>query len=204
MEAVFNSIIMFLRRKKKTILLVLLVVLITLLLSTTITLLLNRFDNLHVPSIGTIRTIGVEVYGKEINLTQDGKQYIDWGTIYLGTLTSRSFYVRSRSNMDTTLRLNATNWNPSGISDFLTLSWNYTDNTIVKPNQTIPVTITLSADSSQQFVEYLVRNNVREFSFDITIRSSETEASLQTDHWNIQGPSYSLTVVSKRLDKQCQ
>jgi hypothetical protein len=121
----------------------------------------------------------VEAYGGNITIVQDGKQYIDWGTIYPGSLINRSFYVKSKSNMPVTLNLsilNITFKNSKGenvsetlsLKDPLSLTWNY-NNTLLKPNEEVYVTLTLKASSETIFIDYLVDNDVTEFVFNIVV-----------------------------------
>lgn len=160
----------------KTLLLVAVVVAVTLALSMGISVLLNRYHNLHVPSIGTIYALGVEAYGGDITYKND-TQCIDWGTVYIGTSTNRSVYIRSRSNIPTTLSLAIANLTfedaqgnpaepPNG--DYVQLTWNY-DNSTVTPNQEIHVTLTLSISYDSNFINYLITNQISNFSFDIRI-----------------------------------
>jgi len=140
---------------------------------------LSKYHNLHFPSLGTIHVIGVEVYGGDINITEDGIPYIDWGTIYPGTFTNRSFYIKSNSSVSIMLRLrtssvtfqssedqNVTEGLP--IENPLNLTWTY-DDTPLDPAEEIYVTITLEASSDLSFLEYLVAYDVSKFSFDIII-----------------------------------
>jgi len=157
---------------KKTVLLILIVAAITLLLSALISMWLNKVYNLKVPSIGNIHTLGAEAYGGNITLKEDGAQYIDWGTIYPGTMSNRSCYLRSISNVDVKLNLNTSNWNPADISAYMNLTWNYTD-TPISPSETIYVTFTLQTASDISFINYLMTNDVKEFSFDIIITAIE-------------------------------
>jgi len=130
-------------------------------------------------SLGTIRVIGAEAYGVNITILQDGRQYIAWGTIYPGFVVNRSFYVKSKSNILVTLNLSISNItfkNSKGesiseapeLKDPLSITWNY-NNTLLKPNEEIYVTLTLKASSETIFVDYLVANNVKEFYFDTLI-----------------------------------
>lgn len=160
----------------KTLLLIAVVAAITLALSMGISVLLSRYHNLHVPSIGTIYALGVEAYGGDITY-QNGTQRIDWGTVYIGTSTNRSVYIRSRSNIPTTLNLAIANLTfedaqanpaepPNG--SYVQLAWNY-DNSTVTPNQEMYVTLTLSISYDSNFINYLITNQISNFSFDIRI-----------------------------------
>jgi hypothetical protein len=183
MANLLKSFVNFLRHSKKTLSLILIVAVLTITLNAAISIWLSRIYDIHVPSIATIRTIDVEVYGGDINLTQDGKQYIDWGTIYLGELLNRSFYVRSKSNTETTLNLTIANLTfqnsqgenviePPPIESPLNLTWNYY-NTTISPSQEIYVTLTLRASSDSSFIDYLITNDVKNFSFNVVIQALE-------------------------------
>jgi len=175
MKNPFNSFIEFLRHSKKTVLLILIVAAITITFTTTISMLLSRIDNYFFPSLGTIRTTGVNA----------SIQFIDWGTIYPGTLTNRSFYVQSRSNIETTLNLTVANWTfrdsegnnvtgalPIKPADAMNVTWNYTG-ALVSPGKKIYVTLTLWASNDARFINYLIDKRVEEFSFDIHIYAKE-------------------------------
>ena len=155
---------------KKNVLSVLTVAMITLLLSSAISIWLSDVTDLEVPSIGTIKTIGVEAYWDE---TLDKKrEAVNWDIIWLGSSKNVTLYLRSVSNVKTILQLNATNWNPINISKHMNLSWNY-NGTSINPGEVIRVTITISAPPSVQFKEYIITNDIKEFSLDIVIRAIE-------------------------------
>ena len=181
MKKLFNSFTGLPHPSRKTVLLVLIVATITILLSALISTWISGITNLKVPSIGTIRTLGVDAYGGDINTTQNGQKFIDWGIIYPGTATNRSFYIRNKSNIEITLNLTKANLTyidsngknvTSPDQSYLNLTWNYND-TPLSPNEVIYVTLTLHASPDQSFIDYLITNNVREFSFDIYICPSE-------------------------------
>lgn len=165
-----NSLIKFLRPLKKTVLLIAAVVAITILITTLPAIWLSRRTDLEVPSLGTIKTLGVEAYWDR-NL-ENKTEAIHWGTVWVGSSQNISFFVRSISNYIAKLTLNTTTWNPANISDYMNLTWNY-NGTPINPGEVIQVTLTLSASSSISFIRYLITNDVREFSFDIIICTSE-------------------------------
>ena len=171
------SFLQFLRSIKKTILLILVVVAITLLVSTIISVLLTRTHTIDVPSLGHIKTRGVEAYW-DINM-QNETEEINWGTFWLGSSNNITIYLLSVSNVETTLSLtkaNLTFYNtnevaihpPNNISIYMNLSWDY-NGSVVKPGGVIQVTLTLSADYSPDFISYLIENDIRRFSLDILI-----------------------------------
>ena len=164
-----RSFVAFLRSSKKTVLLILVVAIASIAITTTIFILLNGIDRLRVPSLGTMKTIGVEAYWDPNR--ENKTETIDWGTIRPGLSVNEKIYIRSVSNFEATLNLNATNWNPANISDYMSLVWSY-DGTPVNPGEVIQVTLTLSASSSDSFINYLIANDVKDFSFDIVIVAS--------------------------------
>jgi hypothetical protein len=78
MRSWLRSSIAFLRSYKKTLLLILIVAAASLLITTAISILLSRITKLHIPSLGTIRTIGVEAYWDPN--CENKTEAIDWGT----------------------------------------------------------------------------------------------------------------------------
>jgi hypothetical protein len=180
MKYLFTSLIEFLRRSKKTVLLILVVAAITIALSTTISMFLSRINHLRIPSLGTIHTFRVEAYGGNITL-KDGIQYVDWGTVYPGTLINRSLYLQSKSNIEAIFILEAANWTcrdsndnivTDPINNYMNLTWDYTA-TQISPGEAIYVTLTLQASPDESFINYLITNNVTSFSFEIVIYASE-------------------------------
>jgi hypothetical protein len=166
---------------KKSVLLIIAVAAITVVISTTISIWLSRFDNLHIPSIGTVHTIGVKVYW-DASLENETKE-IQWGTIYPGSSSNVTLYVQSISNIETIFELRTANWTflnstnmnvsgPSESTPYMNLAWNY-NNATVGPRDTVPVTLTLSADDSPAFVGFLIDKDVKYFSFDIMISALE-------------------------------
>lgn len=180
-ENPFDSLIKSLRHQKKTILLVVSVAAITLSLSIIIPILLDATTHFYIPSIGNVRTIGVEAY-YDPNLQNQTIQ-IQWGTTYTGSTTNVTLYLKSISNTQTILHLQTANWTftnssnaivsgPNDTTPYLNLTWNY-NNTVISPSQTVPVTLTLSVADTPAFIQYLVSNNVTNFRFDITISATE-------------------------------
>jgi len=62
MRTNFRDFIAFLNRSKRTLILIIIVALTSVAVTTTISILLSKTTNLTVPSLGTVKTIGVEVY----------------------------------------------------------------------------------------------------------------------------------------------
>lgn len=158
------------RPSKKNVRIGLTVAAITLLLSSGLSIWLSKTTELEIPSIGIIKTIGVEAYWDE-NL-ENKTEEINWDIIWVGSSKNVTLFLRSVSTVETLLKLNTTNWNPTNISNNMGLSWNY-DEIPIDQGEIIQVTITLSTTYSEPFVEYIMSTNMKEFSFDIIIYAIE-------------------------------
>jgi hypothetical protein len=170
MKTQFQSLIAFLNRSKKTLLLIIIVATASVAVSSLISIMLSKVDNLTIPTLGNIKTIGVEAYW-DPNL-ENKTEVLDWGILSVGLSRNVTLYVRSISNYKITLNLNVTDWMPANISDYMTLSWDY-NGTHLNPGEIIPVTLTLSTSYSDSFIFYLIDNDVQSFSLDIHIIASE-------------------------------
>lgn len=184
MKFPLNSVIQFLKQSKKTILLIVIVSAATLLVSTGVSMWLSSFHNMRFASLGTIIVKGAKAYGGDIQNDTQGKPTLDWGIVYPGVPVTRSFNISSDSNIPITLVLldvtsaNITFLNsenekvtenlPSSVVKPITLSSNF-NNTILEPNEVIYATLTLEFSSHPDFLQYLIRNNVTMFSFEIVI-----------------------------------
>lgn len=167
---------------KKTIILVVMIVVITVALDSLVAIYLSKYDNVRLPSVGTIYVFGYEVYGGNLT-SRNGGQYINWGTTYPGTQTNCSIYLRSKSSVATIMVLETANWTYTNVdgqnvappqSNAPSLSWDY-DNVTMLPNQEIYVTMTLSVSNDNAFIEYLIVNRVVQFSFNIQISPSQVQ-----------------------------
>jgi len=166
MKDIFRVFKTFLNRSKKTLFLILIVALASVALTTTISIMLSKTSNFTLPSLGTVKTIGVEVYWDQ-NL-ENKTETINWDEVWVGSSKNVTVYIRSISNSQIILNLNATDWNPTDVSDYMNLSWDY-NGTLLNPGETIPVMLTLSIPSSYSFVNYLIDNDVQNFNVDIHI-----------------------------------
>lgn len=173
MEKESDSQTEFFRLSRRTALLVFIVVVITIGLSAVVSVLLQRATNLSIPSLGTIKTLGVEAYW-DVDCRNKTEE-VKWGEISLGSSPAVILYVRSISNVKVTLQLDAVNWYPATLSDHMNLSWNY-DGAIINPGEIVQITLTLSAPYSADFTRYLISNSVNEFSLDIIITTSQSSS----------------------------
>jgi len=159
-----HSLSTFLSSFKKTILLVIIVAVVSITVSSLIAMHLSSFSNFSVPSFGTIKTMGVEVYW-DSNLSNKTER-IDWGTSLPGSTKNVTLYIQSASNVEVTLKLNIDNWHPDDLSDYLSIFWDYNGESLA-PDEITQVSLSLSTSSSTSLVRYLIDHNVQNFNFDI-------------------------------------
>jgi len=98
-----------------------------------------------ISNVGTIRTIGFDIYSDAImntTLTQ-----INWGMLSPGDLAGFTAYARNNGNIPILLTFNITGWNPAIAANYLTPSWNYTG-TILQPGQSFTLQFTLAVKTT--------------------------------------------------------
>ena len=126
-------------------------------------------SDVYLPSVGTIKTINVEIYWdpngenkrETVSWDEIKIEKLDWDEIKTETVNT-TVYVKSVSNFRVTLNMFLTDWNPVEISDYLTISWDH-NGTLIDPSEIILVTIILSVSSSDAFINYLVENEINRF-----------------------------------------
>ena len=175
-----HSFYCFLKASYKTLVLVAIVAVISVASTSLVSIMLSHSDDeIYLPSLGTIKTVEVETYwdpngeNRRENLTWNEIKIekLDWDEIKTETVNT-TVYVKSVSNFRVTLNIFLTDWNPVEISDYLTISWDY-NGTILNPGEIIPVTMTLSASSSDAFINYIVQNEIKRFDVAIHIVASD-------------------------------
>ena len=166
-----NSIFRYLKASYKTIVVVAIVAIIAVASTSLVSMMLSHSDyDIYLPSLGTIKTIHVETYWDPNG--ENKRETLSWDEIETGKSVNTTLYIKSVSNSIVTLNLNLTDWNPEAISDYITISCDY-NGTHLNPGEIIPVTMTLSAFSSDDFIDYLVSNEIRRFNFVIHIVASD-------------------------------
>jgi len=178
--AQLQSFICFLKASYKTLFLVAIVAVISVASASLVSMMLSQSDDeIYLPSLGTIKTIEVETYWDPNG--ENRRENLTWNEIQIQKLggdevkmnqVNTTVYVKSVSNFRVTLNMFLTDWNPVEISDYLTISWDYNE-TILNPDEIIPVTMTLSASSSDAFVNYLVENEITRFDVAVHIVASD-------------------------------
>jgi len=117
-----------------------------------------------VPNTGTIKAIGVGVYWD--NGCTTPVPSINWTIVEPGSNNSRTVYIRNEGSTAANLSMTVpkSSWNPLNASSYMTLKWDYNNQTL-NVNQVIPVKFTLSVLDSIA--------GITNFSFDIIITASE-------------------------------
>lgn len=181
MKRLIESFIESTRSPRKTLPLLLIIASLTIVLSAFSAVFLSSFYTLRVPNVGTIHTIGVQVFW-DASLENKAKE-IQWGTIYPGSSTNVTLYVQSISNVESVLKLQTANWvflnstdnvvsGPNGSTPYMALNWDY-NNAPITPREAVRVTLTLFTKHSLEFIKFLIDNDVKNFGFDIIILAVE-------------------------------
>jgi len=139
----------------------LILVLYTLALSMLTQVMSSVQTNTKISNAGSLKAIGVGVFW-DAGLTNRVSS-IDWGILEPGSNVNKTVYIRNEGNIAAKLSMTTSNWSPSNASNYITLNWNYGNQTL-NVNEAIQVKLTLSISSS------IV--GITNFSFDITIAAS--------------------------------
>lgn len=114
-----------------------------------------------VPAIGAIKSVGVAFY-TDPKATQNLTS-LDWGTISPGSVNSKQAYMKNTGNTPCHASMITSNWKPTDAINYLNCTWSY--NGILQPNQTVPVTFTLTVSPAAEALT--------SFSFDIQVTATE-------------------------------
>ena len=104
----------------------------------------NEDEDRTIPARGAIDVRGLEIYGGDIITADSGSVYLDWGELTLGASKNASFYVLSNSNVNVTLGLNVTAWDPAGLEDYFNISWDYNGTELSSGPDREPIFVTLN------------------------------------------------------------
>jgi hypothetical protein len=110
-----------------------------------------------ISSVGTLKAIGIGVYWNEDSTRRVNA--IEWGILQPGAQKSATVYISNEGNIPLTLSISTSNWNPPTASNYLTLTWSHTGQTITA-GTTVKVTLTLVVSENI--------TGIRNFNFDIT------------------------------------
>ncbi|MCW4034989.1 MAG: hypothetical protein NWF03_06455 [Candidatus Bathyarchaeota archaeon] len=153
-----------LKKSKKIILLMVIVAVVSIGGTSLISIMLSRTQNIYVPSLGFIKTIEVEAYS-DANCNNLMEQ-IEWDQITPGESTVNTLYIKSVSNFEIVLTIDIREWSPAEMADYITITTDY-DGQRLSPGEIIQIQMSLSTVDSKEFKEYLVENEVQQFSVDI-------------------------------------
>ena len=112
----------------------------------------------RVPSVGIVKTVGVAAFW-DINCTSRVTE-INWGLVEPGYHVNATIYLRNEGNAPITLSLDTKNWSPSNASNYIILSWDYTDQTM-DPGTVMKINLTLAVSPNV--------TGITNFTFDIII-----------------------------------
>jgi len=121
-----------------------------------------------VASKGSVKTINVGDYNVgvywDVNCSSTVSS-IEWGQIEPGSAKNVSLFIRNEGKSAASLFLGTDNWTPSNASEFMTLSWDYDNQTLAPPDEDsydiLLVALTLQVSPSIEGIE--------SFSFDVII-----------------------------------
>ena len=167
LEKIFERPRRFLLRSKKTILLIFLVAFIIISLRVLFAVRISSSHGFTVRTAGTIFVTGVGAYGGDLK-SSNGIVFINLGAFELGDSKNVSFYLRNTSDVPITLAFDVTDWNPEGMRTYVNLSWNYTGAQLA-PGEETPVEFSLTTSYNIDFANYLIKNNLTSFNFEIHI-----------------------------------
>jgi hypothetical protein len=88
---------------------------------------------------------------------------IEWGDLQVGGSVNRMIWIKNVGDSDVYLGLTTENWTPSGVAQFIDLSWDY-DGSILNSGATEQIILTLSVDPTI--------SGINEFYFDIVFVAS--------------------------------
>ena len=87
------------------------------------------------------------IYWDQACTNQISTNSISWGSLSPGSTTSMVLYVRNQATSPVTLSLTASNFNPSNVASYLTLSWGY-GNQVLTAGGVLKITLTLAVASN--------------------------------------------------------
>jgi hypothetical protein len=107
---------------------------------------------------GNITAVDISVYSDSAMLIHAST--IDWGNLNPGDVANQTVYVRNEGNVDVSLNMTVSAWNPSSASDYMNLSWDQ-EGCLLSPTGFVEAILTLNVSSSIMGIDA--------FSFNITI-----------------------------------
>ena len=107
------------------------------------TIILELGSSITVAYAGSVEGLGVGIYWDQACLNRTLS--FDWGPVGIGSRNTFTVYIRNEGNSAVSLSLSTSKWTPSSSSDYISLNWNYSGQTL-NANQVIPLELTLTID----------------------------------------------------------
>ena len=114
-----------------------------------------------VPNSASVKGVGVGIYWDSACTNQTSS--INWGMLESGTNKTVKTYVRNEGNTIVTLSKTLHNWNPLIASNYVTLNWDYSGQTL-SVNQVLRVNLTIAVSSTV--------SGINNLTFDIMITAT--------------------------------
>ncbi len=114
-----------------------------------------------ISNAGSVKGIGVGIYWDLACTNQTSS--VNWGLLDPGSNKTVGIYVRNEGNSIIVLSKSVQNWNPSSVQSYVSLNWNYVNQTL-NVNQVLQVSLTLVVSSTV--------SGITNFSFDVTISAT--------------------------------
>jgi hypothetical protein len=120
-----------------------------------------RQNSKTVPNSASIKGVGVGIYWDSACTNQTSS--IDWGMLESGTNKTVKIYVRNEGNTFVTLSKTLQNWNPLIASNYMTVNWDYSGQTL-SVNQVLQASLTLAVSATV--------SGITNFTFDMTVTAT--------------------------------
>jgi hypothetical protein len=114
-----------------------------------------------IPNKGSVKGIGVGIYWDSACTNRTVS--IDWGLLDPGSSKTIAIYIKNEGNAPATLSKTVQNWSPSNAQTYVTMNWNYANQTLTA-NQVLQMSLTLIISSTA--------SGIASFSFDTTITAT--------------------------------
>jgi len=115
----------------------------------------------YIANYSRITAVDVNVYTNSSKIEQ--LTIINWGDVAIGETYDKEMFAVNEGYLSITLSLRTENWNPSNVSDYLLLSWDYFGEVILSGNgMNINISLYVSDNTPDSYVG-------TSFSFDIVI-----------------------------------
>jgi hypothetical protein len=105
-----------------------------------------------VSNTGTVQTIGFNVYSD--SACTNPLTSINWGNVTPNSNYTFTLYALDSGNVNIVLSMSTNTWNPSTASNYLSLSWNYISGTVLTPNESVPIILTLTVGNIQGITSF--------------------------------------------------